>query len=246
VEFRDVKFHYPTRPDVQIYNGLNLTIKPRTTVALVGASGSGKSSVVSLLERFYDPTSGSILVDGHDISKLNIPTYRKQIAIVQQEPVLFTGTIADNIRLGKPDATDDEGIAAAKASNIHNFIETLEKKYESRLGAKGLQLSGGEKQRVAIARAIIRKPALLMLDEATSALDSKSEKDVQVALDNLSKMSTTIVIAHRLQTIRNADNIIVLERGAIIEQGKHEDLLAAKGQYATLWHLASLDSPQES
>jgi ABC-type multidrug transport system fused ATPase/permease subunit len=238
--FDQVSFEYPTRTEVKVFKELTLQIKARTTVALVGASGSGKSTAVQLLERFYDPSRGRILIDGVDIKQLNIGEYRKQIGLVSQEPVLFSGTIEENIKYGKPEATMEEVIEAAKMANIHEMIDRLENKYQSRIGNKAIKLSGGEKQRIAIARAMIRKPKILLLDEATSALDSTSEKVVQEALDKVMKQSTTIVIAHRLSTIRQADLIVVLDKGSIVEIGNHDALLEKRGHYAELWALSNM------
>jgi ATP-binding cassette subfamily B (MDR/TAP) protein 1 len=244
ITFDNVVFEYPTRPGARIFNGFNLTVKPRQSLALVGGSGSGKSSVISLIQRFYDPlpgqlhgltSSSSVLVDGVDIKSLNVQHYRSQIGVVSQEPTLFTGTIRENILYGNPSATEEQIIDAAKRANIHNFITNLKDGYDTRCGNKGLMLSGGQKQRIAIARAIIRNPKILLLDEATSALDSTSEKLVQKALDELMKGRTTVLIAHRLSTVRNADLIAVLENGKIVEgPAPHDQLMALNGQYALL------------
>eukprot|EP01114_Cavostelium_apophysatum_P016899 TRINITY_DN48_c0_g1_i2.p1 TRINITY_DN48_c0_g1~~TRINITY_DN48_c0_g1_i2.p1 ORF type:complete len:840 (-),score=289.14 TRINITY_DN48_c0_g1_i2:235-2754(-) len=236
IEFKDVTFHYPQRPDTQIFTGLNFSVPKGKVIALVGQSGAGKSSVIALLERFYDPTGGQILIDGVPLEDYNIKYIRRQLSLVGQEPVLFAGTIADNIRYGKPDATMDEIIAATKASNAHNFIEGFPDKYDTQVGEKGAQLSGGQKQRIAIARAIIKDPKILLLDEATSALDTESEKVVQDALDSVMKGRTTVVIAHRLSTIRHADIIAVIESGKVVESGTHEELLAKEGAYYGLVH----------
>ena len=197
-------------------------------MALVGQSGSGKSTAIQLIERFYDPDAGCVKLDGVNIQDLNIAWLRKQIGLVGQEPVLFAGTIAENIGYGKEGATMAEIEAAAKSANAHSFIETLPSKYDTDVGEKGGQLSGGQKQRVAIARAIIKNPVVLLLDEATSALDTESERVVQEALDQLlaTQKRTTVVIAHRLSTIRNATKICVIEKGQVVEQGTHEQLLA--------------------
>jgi ATP-binding cassette subfamily B (MDR/TAP) protein 1 len=239
IQFSNVSFHYPERPDHSVYSGLNLCIEAGTTVALVGPSGSGKSSLVGLVERFYDVTGGSVLLDGHDIKDLNVNWLRSLIGYVGQEPVLFSGTIAENITYGRADASREEAETAAKQANAHDFISSFPQGYETMVGERGIQLSGGQKQRIAIARAIVRNPQILILDEATSALDTTSERVVQAALDALLQLSrhTTIVIAHRLSTIRNADKIVVLMDGVVIETGTHEQLLAiAEGHYQELIH----------
>ena len=219
-------------------NGYNLEIAAGTTVALVGASGSGKSTAIQLVERFYDPDSGSVTLDGVDLKKLNVRWLRQQIGLVGQEPVLFAGTISENIAYGKPGASKDEVVAAAKMSNAFGFIQELPAKFDTDVGEKGGQLSGGQKQRIAIARAIIKNPSVLLLDEATSALDTESERIVQAALDNLrvTQRRTTIVIAHRLSTIRNADKIAVVDKGKIVEEGTHDELLdkGPEGRYYNL------------
>jgi ATP-binding cassette subfamily B (MDR/TAP) protein 1 len=236
ITFEDVHFSYPSRPDNPVAQGYNLTIEPGTTVALVGASGSGKSTAIQLLERFYDPDQGTIRLDGADLRSLNLSWLRSQIGLVAQEPVLFTGTIAENIAYGKPGASRSEIEAAAKMANAHQFISEFPDGYDTSVGGGGGQLSGGQKQRVAIARAIIKNPSVLLLDEATSALDTESERVVQAALDDLlSKVKrTTIVIAHRLSTIRNSDKICVVEQGRIVEEGTHDQLMAKKGFYFKL------------
>jgi len=231
---RDICFTYPTRPDAQVLKKFSLKVEPGTVVALVGHSGCGKSSVVCLLERFYDIQDGELLLDGVSIKELNVRWLRQHIGLVGQEPVLFSGSIADNIRMGKPDATDEEVENAAKASNAHNYIMDFPDKYNTQVGEKGTQLSGGQKQRIAIARAIIKNPSILLLDEATSALDSESEKVVQQALDSVMKGRTTIVVAHRLSTIRYADIIAVIEEGQVAEMGKHEELMELNGIYRSL------------
>ncbi|XP_072507688.1 ATP-dependent translocase ABCB1 isoform X2 [Notamacropus eugenii] len=236
VSFNEVKFNYPTRPDIPVLQGLTLEVKKGQTLALVGSSGCGKSTTVQLLERFYDPLAGQVKVDGRDVKKLNVQWLRAQLGIVSQEPILFDCSIAENIAYGNNSRTvsHEEIVNAAKAANIHPFIETLPKKYETRVGDKGTQLSGGQKQRIAIARALIRNPHILLLDEATSALDTESEKVVQEALDKAREGRTCIVIAHRLSTIQNADLIVVFQNGKIKEQGTHQQLLAQKGFYFSL------------
>ncbi|KAL9235183.1 hypothetical protein vseg_009970 [Gypsophila vaccaria] len=236
IEFKHVSFTYPTRPDVQIFRDLCLNIHCGQTVALVGESGSGKSTVVSLLQRFYDPDSGSITLDGVEIQKLQLNWLRQQTGLVSQEPILFNDTIRANISYGKGgNATEAEIIAAAEMANAHKFISSLQQGYDTIVGERGVQLSGGQKQRVAIARAIVKNPKILLLDEATSALDAESEKVVQDALDQVMVNRTTVVVAHRLSTIKNADVIAVVKNGVIAEKGKHEKLIRLKdGLYASL------------
>jgi len=234
IELRNVHFAYPARPDVPIFKGLDLKVPAGTILALVGDSGGGKTTVISLLERFYDPSQGNILVDGTDIKTVNLKYWRSQIGLVGQEPSLFSTTIAKNIAYGREDATMEEIEAAAKQANAHDFIIALPDGYNTLLGEKYTQLSGGQKQRVAIARAIIRNPKILLLDEATSALDSQSEKLVQEALERLMKGRTTIVIAHRLSTIKDAHCIAVMKGGKVVEQGTHSELLQSSGVYGNL------------
>ncbi|KAK9461529.1 P-loop containing nucleoside triphosphate hydrolase protein [Lipomyces oligophaga] len=243
VEFKNVHFRYPTRPQVPVLRGLNLTIKPGQFVALVGSSGCGKSTTIGLMERFYQPLSGQVLLDGKDISKLNINEYRKYIALVSQEPTLYDGTVRENIELGSTVPVTEEQIhAVCKQANIHDFIMSLPDGYETTVGSKGSLLSGGQKQRVAIARALIREPTILLLDEATSALDSESEKVVQAALDAAAKGRTTISIAHRLSTIQKADVIFVFENGKILEAGTHQELLANRSKYYELVQMQALEA----
>uniref|UniRef100_A0A7N6ASE6 ATP-binding cassette, sub-family B (MDR/TAP), member 4 n=1 Tax=Anabas testudineus TaxID=64144 RepID=A0A7N6ASE6_ANATE len=236
VRFESVKFNYPSRPDVPILQGMNLKVKKGETLALVGSSGCGKSTTIQLLERFYDPREGRVVLDNINAKDLNIYWLRSQIGIVSQEPVLFDCTLAENIAYGDNSrtVTQEEIEAAAKAANIHSFIEGLPQKYDTQAGDKGTQLSGGQKQRIAIARAILRNPKLLLLDEATSALDTESEKVVQEALDQARMGRTCIIVAHRLSTIQNADRIAVFQGGVVVEQGTHQQLLAKKGVYHML------------
>ncbi|CAL9248273.1 unnamed protein product [Arabidopsis halleri] len=245
VEFNNVKFTYPSRPETPIFDDLCLRIPSGKTVALVGGSGSGKSTVISLLLRFYDPIAGEILIDGLPIHRLQVNWLRSQMGLVSQEPVLFATSIKENILFGKEDASMDEVVEASKASNAHNFISQFPNSYQTQVGERGVQLSGGQKQRIAIARAIIKSPIILLLDEATSALDSESERVVQEALDNASVGRTTIVIAHRLSTIRNADVICVVHNGRIIETGSHEELLGKlDGQYTSLVRLQQMENEE--
>ncbi|XP_076950101.1 ABC transporter B family member 1-like [Bidens hawaiensis] len=236
LELKSVDFSYPSRPDVKILNKFTLTVHSGKTTALVGSSGSGKSTVVSLIERFHDPTSGQVMLDGHGIKGLNLKWLRQQIGLVSQEPALFATTITENILLGRPDASMVEVEEAGRVANAHSFIIKLPDAYDTQVGERGLQLSGGQKQRIAIARAMLKNPAILLLDEATSALDSESEKLVQEALDRFMIGRTTLVIAHRLSTIRKADLVAVLQQGGVLEIGSHDDLIAKgeNGVYAKL------------
>lgn len=224
LEFNEVHFHYPSRPDIEVLKGISLTVQPGQVVALVGSSGSGKTTLASLLTRFYEPTSGRLTLDGRELSSLQLSWLRDQIGIVSQEPVLISSTIEENIRYGRPDASQAEIVAAAQAANAEEFILGFPEGYATRVGEKGLQLSGGQKQRVAIARALLKSPRILILDEATSNLDTASEGLVQEALQRLMVDRTTVVIAHRLATIREADQIFVMSHGRIIQQGRHEEL----------------------
>mmetsp|Transcript_119838 Transcript_119838/g.310922 ORF Transcript_119838/g.310922 Transcript_119838/m.310922 type:complete len:1613 (+) Transcript_119838:118-4956(+) len=248
IEFRDVHFWYPTRPDVRVFQGFTLTIEPNTTTALVGQSGQGKSTVVGLLQRFYDPQQGTVTLDGHDLKVLNLAWLRSQLSLVQQEPAMMSGSVLDNICYGLNEINEEKAIEAAKLANAHSFIMQLPKQYHTRVAVgSSSHLSGGQKQRIAIARAIVRNPAVLLLDEATSALDAASERIVQAALDELlaAGSRTTIVIAHRLSTVRNADQICVVHHGEVIEQGRHEELLADRdGHYSRLIHHQIASEPQ--
>ncbi|XP_044963714.1 ABC transporter B family member 21-like [Hordeum vulgare subsp. vulgare] len=241
IEFRHVRFRYPTRPDIQIFEDLCLTIQSGKTVALVGESGSGKSTAISLLQRFYDPDAGHILLDGVDIQKFQVRWLRQQMGLVSQEPALFNDTIRANIAYGKEgEATESDIVSAAQLANAHKFISSLHKGYDTVVGERGAQLSGGQKQRVAIARAVAKDPRILLLDEATSALDAESERAVQDALDRVAASRTTVVVAHRLSTVRGADVIAVVKDGAIVERGTHDALIAVKGgAYASLVALHS-------
>ncbi|XP_043271928.1 mitochondrial potassium channel ATP-binding subunit isoform X2 [Venturia canescens] len=235
IEFRDVTFKYPTRPDVSVLSGFDLTIPAGKTVAIVGSSGNGKSTVAALLERMYDVDGGAITIDGKDIRSVNSRDLRGRVlGYIDQEPVLFSTSIMENIRYGQNGATDDEVIKAAKEANAHDFITGFPQGYETLVGERGTQLSGGQKQRIAIARALIKKPTILILDEATSALDYESERVVQKALENATKGRTVLIIAHRLSTVMGADMIVVLQRGNIVEMGTHADLIEKKGAYFNL------------
>ncbi|XP_058534310.1 ATP-dependent translocase ABCB1 isoform X4 [Ochotona princeps] len=234
LEFNDVHFSYPSRTNVKILKGLSLKVQSGQTVALVGSSGCGKSTAVQLMQRLYDPTEGVISIDGQDIRTLNVRYLREMIGVVSQEPVLFSTTIAENIRYGRGNVTMEEIKQAVKEANAYEFIMKLPQKFNTLVGERGAQLSGGQKQRIAIARALVRNPKILLLDEATSALDSESEAEVQAALDKAREGRTTIVIAHRLSTIRNADIIAGLEDGVIVEQGSHRELMEKGGVYCKL------------
>lgn len=234
IEFLKVGFNYPSRPDIKILDKFSAVVKSGQTVALVGESGCGKSTVIKLVQRFYDAADGSITIDGTDIKDLNVDWLRKHVGVVSQEPVLFEGSIAENIRMGKDDATDKEIEDAAKNANAFTFINELPKKFDTFVGEGGAQLSGGQKQRIAIARALIRDPKILLLDEATSALDTESEGIVQAALDKASQGRTTLIIAHRLSTVRNADLILAVQDGAVAEVGTHDQLMNDKGVYYQL------------
>ena len=234
VQFKNVQFHYPNREDINVLSGVDLDIAPGERIALVGPSGAGKSTIASLLLRFHDPVSGDILIDGESLASFPLTAYRKRVAFVPQEVILFGGDIRSNIAYGKPDATDAEIMDAADKANAKEFIDSFPEGFETLVGERGVQLSGGQRQRIAIARAILRNPDILILDEATSALDSTSELEVQKALDVLMHGRSSLIIAHRLSTIRSADRIAVIADGAIQEWGNHEDLMAAQGTYFRL------------
>lgn len=241
----DVVFRYPARPEVSALDGISLTVNPGETVALVGPSGAGKSTVLHLLMRFYDPQSGAVRLDGTDLRDLTRADFRKALSLVPQDPVIFATSARENIRFGRPDATDAEVEAAARAAAAHDFIAALPEGYDSYLGERGVMLSGGQKQRVAIARAILRDAPVLLLDEATSALDAESERAVQQAVERLAQGRTVLVVAHRLATVKRADRIVVFEQGRIVAQGRHDELVAQGGLYARLARLQFTDGAAE-
>ncbi|GJN36121.1 hypothetical protein PR202_gb24959 [Eleusine coracana subsp. coracana] len=247
IEFREVYFSYPARPDEQIFRSFSLAIQSGTTVALVGQSGSGKSTVISLIERFYDPQLGEVLIDGVDLKEFQLRWIRSKIGLVSQEPVLFAASIRENIAYGKDNATDEEIRAAAELANASKFIDKMPQGFATLVGEHGTQLSGGQKQRIAIARAILKDPRILLLDEATSALDTESERIVQEALDRVMINQTTVIVAHRLSTIRNADTIAVIHRGSVVEKGPHFELLRdPEGAYSQLIRLQEASRDTES
>ena len=236
IEFKDVSFHYEDTAE-QVLSSINLKVRAGEYIALVGPSGVGKTTLCSLIPRFYEVTAGSICIDGMDIRDIRLESLRNHIGIVQQDVYLFAGTIMDNIRYGRPDASDEEVVRAAKRANAHEFIMSFPDGYDADIGQRGVKLSGGQKQRLSIARVFLKNPPVLIFDEATSALDNESEQVVQKSLESLAKNRTTFVIAHRLTTIRNAEKILVLTEDGIAEQGTHEELLKKKGIYESLYHI---------
>lgn len=246
IEIQDVHFAYPARPDVMIFKGFSLNIEAGKSIALVGQSGSGKSTIISLIERFYDPSLGTVKIDGRDIKSYHLKSLRRHIALVSQEPALFAGTIRENIIYGVAnDVNESEIIKAARAANAHDFIAGLKDGYDTWCGERGIQLSGGQKQRIALARAILKDATVLLLDEATSALDSQSEKLVQDALEQMMIGRTSVMVAHRLSTIQNCDLIVVLDKGEVVENGNHHSLLA-KGPMGAYYSLVSLQRTPNS
>lgn len=243
IEFKQIGFHY--RADRPILRDLSFVIEPGQKVAVVGESGAGKSTLVKLLFRFYDVTQGQILIDSQDISTINPHSLRRAIGIVPQDTVLFNDSIFENIRYGRPSASDAQVQQAIELAHLQDFIQSLPEGYHTQVGERGLKLSGGEKQRVAIARTILKRPPIMVFDEATSSLDSQSEQAILKALRDIAQGHTSLVIAHRLSTIVDADNIVVMAKGQIVEQGNHQQLLDLQGAYANLWHTQQRNNSQD-
>jgi ATP-binding cassette subfamily B protein len=237
VHFDQVSFSYPSAADKQVLQGLDFTIRRGETVALVGPSGAGKSTLIQLLLRFYDPVSGRILINGKDLRELDLQELRSTISLVPQDTVIFSGDVRDNIRYGRPDASDEEILDAARMAHVDEFVRELGDGYDTFLGERGMRLSGGQRQRIAIARAVLMDPPLLLLDEATSSLDAESERQVQLAIESLRRERSMLIIAHRLATVRMADRIVLLNRGVVEAIGSHDELIASSSLYA---HLAEL------
>ncbi len=237
IRFEDVSFHYPSRPQASALDHVDLDIAPGETVALVGPSGAGKTTVVQLIQRFWDPETGKVTIDGYDLRDMARHDFRQAIALVPQDPVVFAASARENIRFGRPDASDREVEEAARAAHAYDFLEALPEGFDTYVGERGVMLSGGQKQRIAIARAILRDAPILLLDEATSALDAASEREVQAAVDQLAKTRTTVIVAHRLATVKKADRIVVFEEGKIVAQGTHDSLVSEGGLYAELARL---------
>jgi ATP-binding cassette subfamily B protein len=235
VEFRDVTFRY-FQGSEPVLSDISFSAEPGQTVALLGATGSGKSSIINLIPRFYDVSEGQVLIDGHDVRDLTLESLRQHIGIVLQETVLFSGTIRDNIAFGRPNATDDEIVAAAQAAAAHDFITAFPQGYDTPVGERGATLSGGQKQRVAIARALLLDPHILILDDSTSSVDLNTEYEIQKALDTLMKGRTSFVIAQRISTVLNADQILVLDKGSVVARGTHEELMEDSPVYADIYH----------
>jgi subfamily B ATP-binding cassette protein MsbA len=242
ITFDNVSFRYPSRAGRAVLQGVSLEVQPGETVAIVGRSGAGKTTLASLIPRFYDVVGGAVMIDGVDVREMTLASLRRQIGVVAQDPILFSCTVQENLLYGRPQATSDDLVAAARAANAHEFIEQLPEGYLTVVGERGLRLSGGQRQRVAIARTFLKDPPILILDEATASLDSESENLIHDALRRLMQGRTTFIIAHRLSTVLSADRILVMERGRIVDSGRHVDLLARGGVYRRLYEGQFRDS----